>query len=150
MQDGEAAFPMQVALCCSDVQHCQPHRWAELLGDRGLSGQSWGQQGLAAFGGHWCLMRRKGFTERHIILGKDKRERKRLLLPQWERDTSVLWFIFLQVQQSAVRSWAQRRTTRAGLMLSCPKGCFLPHDRSVRLHLSFLLWHTQLLHWSVK
>jgi len=35
-------------------------------------------------------MRRKGFTERHIILGKDKRERKRLLLPQWERDTSVL------------------------------------------------------------
>lgn len=65
-------------------------------------------------------MRRNGFTERHITLGKDKSERKRLLLPQWERDVSVLWFIFLQVPLSAVRSWAQRWTTRAGLRLFSP------------------------------
>lgn len=89
-------------------------------------------------------MRRKGFTERHITLGKDKRERKRLLLPQRERDMSVLWFI-----SPAGTTVSSKKLKHRGGQPELASGCFLPHDHSIRPHLSFLFC-TQLQHWSVK
>lgn len=66
LQDEEIVVHLQVALCCSNIQHCQPHQWAELQETLPLNGgmhfgQSSCQQRLSGFWGDWHLMRGKRF-----------------------------------------------------------------------------------------
>lgn len=66
LQDEEIVVHLQVALCCSSIQHYQPHQWAKLLRRLPLNGgmhfgQGGCQQSVSGFWGDWHMMRGKRF-----------------------------------------------------------------------------------------
>lgn len=85
LQDEGIVVHLQVALCCSSIRHCQPHQWAELLGDcHWMEGCTLDRAGASKvcqdFGETDTWWEEKGFTDIYVTLWKDKKERKRLLL----------------------------------------------------------------------